>query len=275
MQVSFRSFGLGLILATVLVYLILVAQFKSFLDPLVILLAVPTGLTGVLLILFATGTTLNVMSLMGVVMMVGIVVSNSILIVEFTRRLPGALASGADDFARHADGLDSDGLETWHRQRSLCAAGPRHYRRSRGFSCADCVHRPDSIFYPLPAEGIRRNESPRRSERNLVPIFPPETNHFGPVPLRSFCLQKSGGRQRGFINPPVVTNPQAGRRGGDPIIPGHPATVNARYPGRVGIAGVRHWPTRPFCLCGRRSDYRSSSLRMDFSSRRRFAVTSG
>jgi multidrug efflux pump subunit AcrB len=56
-------------------------------DPLLILLAVPTGLTGVLIILFATGTTLNVMSLMGVVMMVGIVVSNSILIVEFTNRL--------------------------------------------------------------------------------------------------------------------------------------------------------------------------------------------
>ena len=87
MQVSFRSFGLGLILATLLVYLILVAQFKSFMDPLLILLAVPTGLTGVLIILFATGTTLNIMSLMGVVMMVGIVVSNSILIVEFTNRL--------------------------------------------------------------------------------------------------------------------------------------------------------------------------------------------
>jgi HAE1 family hydrophobic/amphiphilic exporter-1 len=87
MQVSFRSFGFGLILSTLLVYLILVAQFESFLDPFLILLAVPTGLTGVLLILFATGTTLNIMSLMGVVMMVGIVVSNSILIVEFTRRL--------------------------------------------------------------------------------------------------------------------------------------------------------------------------------------------
>ena len=47
----------------------------------------PTGVTGVLLILFATGTTLNIMSLMGVVMMVGIVVSNSILIVDFTNRL--------------------------------------------------------------------------------------------------------------------------------------------------------------------------------------------
>ena len=87
MQVSFRSFGFGLLLSTLLVYLILVAQFQSFLDPLLILLAVPTGLMGVVLILFATNTTLNVMSLMGVVMMVGIVVSNSILIVEFTRRL--------------------------------------------------------------------------------------------------------------------------------------------------------------------------------------------
>ena len=87
MRTSFKSFVLGLILATILVYLILAAQFESFLDPLLILLAVPTGLTGVLIILFATGTTVNVMSLMGVVMMVGIVVSNSILIVEFIRRL--------------------------------------------------------------------------------------------------------------------------------------------------------------------------------------------
>lgn len=87
MQASFKSFGLGLILSVLLVYLILVAQFKSWVDPLVILLAVPTGLTGVLLTLLLTGTTLNVMSLMGIVMMVGIVVSNSILIVEFTRRL--------------------------------------------------------------------------------------------------------------------------------------------------------------------------------------------
>lgn len=87
MRASFRSFGLGLILSVALVYLILVAQFESYLDPFIILLAIPPGLTGVLLILLLTGTTLNVMSLMGVVMMVGIVVSNSILIVEFVRRL--------------------------------------------------------------------------------------------------------------------------------------------------------------------------------------------
>jgi HAE1 family hydrophobic/amphiphilic exporter-1 len=89
MRASFTSFGLGLILALLLLYLILVAQFRSFLDPGLILLAVPTGLTGVLLALFLTGTTLNVQSLMGVLMMVGMVVSNSILIVEFTHRLEG------------------------------------------------------------------------------------------------------------------------------------------------------------------------------------------
>ncbi|HTM14729.1 MAG TPA: efflux RND transporter permease subunit [Bryobacteraceae bacterium] len=87
MRASFRSFALGLILSVVLLYLILVAQFRSFIDPLLILLAVPPGLTGVLLTLWLTSTTLNVMSLMGVVMLTGIAVSNSILIVEFTRQL--------------------------------------------------------------------------------------------------------------------------------------------------------------------------------------------
>jgi hydrophobic/amphiphilic exporter-1 (mainly G- bacteria), HAE1 family len=87
MRASFSSFGFGLILSVALVYLILVAQFASWTDPLIILLAVPPGLAGVLLFLLLTGTTLNVMSLMGVVMMVGIVVSNSILIVEFARQL--------------------------------------------------------------------------------------------------------------------------------------------------------------------------------------------
>jgi multidrug efflux pump subunit AcrB len=87
MRSSFVSFGTGLILAVVLLFLILVASFRSFKDPFLILLAVPPGVTGVLLTLYMTGTTLNVQSLMGIVMMVGIVVSNSILIIEFTHRL--------------------------------------------------------------------------------------------------------------------------------------------------------------------------------------------
>ena len=92
MRQSFRSFGFGLILALALLYLVLVAQFRSFVDPFLILLAVPTGLTGVLLLLWLTGTTVNVMSLMGVVMMVGIVSSNSILIVEFAHHLEAEMS---------------------------------------------------------------------------------------------------------------------------------------------------------------------------------------
>jgi multidrug efflux pump subunit AcrB len=87
MEASFRSFAQGLLLALVLLYLILVAQFRSFTDPLLILLAVPPGLSGVIAALYLTDTTLNVQSLMGVLMMVGMAVSNSILIVEFTHQL--------------------------------------------------------------------------------------------------------------------------------------------------------------------------------------------
>ena len=87
MNASFRSFAIGLSLSVILLYLILVAQFKSFKDPFLIMLAIPMGFIGVLIVLPLTGTTLNVMSLMGVLMLVGISASNSILIVEFTHRL--------------------------------------------------------------------------------------------------------------------------------------------------------------------------------------------
>jgi multidrug efflux pump subunit AcrB len=87
MRQSFKSFGIGLLLSVILVYLILMAQFASVKDPFLILLAIPPGFTGVILFLLMTHTTVNVMSLMGVMMMVGIVVSDSILIVEFARVL--------------------------------------------------------------------------------------------------------------------------------------------------------------------------------------------
>jgi len=87
MNSSFRSFGFGLLLSVLLVYLVLVAQFASFIDPFLIVLAVPTGLVGVMLTLAFTDTTLNIQSLMGIVMLTGMVVSNSILIVDFANRL--------------------------------------------------------------------------------------------------------------------------------------------------------------------------------------------
>ncbi len=83
MNQSFTRFAIGLLLSIALVYLILMAQFTSFVDPFIILMAIPPGLAGVVMILLVTHSTLNIMSLMGVIMMTGIVVSNSILIVEF------------------------------------------------------------------------------------------------------------------------------------------------------------------------------------------------
>jgi multidrug efflux pump subunit AcrB len=87
MQASFKSFRFGFVLSFLLLYLILVAQFKSFVDPVLIMLAIPMGFVGVLVILPLTHTTLNVMSLMGVLMLVGIADSNSILIVDFAHKL--------------------------------------------------------------------------------------------------------------------------------------------------------------------------------------------
>jgi multidrug efflux pump subunit AcrB len=93
MKDSFQSFGRGLLLAILLLYLILVAQFRSFRDPLLIISALPMGITGVVVTLLATGSSLNVMSLMGTVMMVGVVVSNSILIVHAANELRDAGAA--------------------------------------------------------------------------------------------------------------------------------------------------------------------------------------
>ena len=122
------------------------AQFTSFIDPFIILMAIPPGLAGVALILLLTGSTLNIMSLMGVIMMTGIVVSNSILIVEFAGHssqaghaaarghgagLQGPPAAHSHDFAGHAAGHDSHGAGTGSGQRAVCAAGARHHRRAR------------------------------------------------------------------------------------------------------------------------------------------------
>jgi len=86
MQKSFSSFGFGLFMAVALLYLVMVAQFRSFLDPFIIMFAVPMGLIGVIWTLYLTGTTLNIESFMGIIVMVGIVVSNSILLVDFANQ---------------------------------------------------------------------------------------------------------------------------------------------------------------------------------------------
>ncbi|MBK6461153.1 MAG: efflux RND transporter permease subunit [Myxococcales bacterium] len=102
MRSTFKQLAGGIGLAVLLIYLVLVAQFRSFLDPLSILLAVPLGGVGAMGLLWATRTTLNVQSLVGLLFMVGIAVSNSVLLVEFAARLREQGRSPADAAAESA-----------------------------------------------------------------------------------------------------------------------------------------------------------------------------
>ena len=139
MQQTFRFQAMGMVGAVLLIYFLMVALFRSYLTPLVVLSAVPVGLIGVILMLYFTGTALNVQSLLGVIFMVGIVVSNTVLLIDFaenvrktdrvTRRSdPRRRGSRA---ARGHDGIgdvlrphtDVSGLEP--RERSERPLGPR------------------------------------------------------------------------------------------------------------------------------------------------------
>ncbi|MFO0773937.1 MAG: efflux RND transporter permease subunit [Nitrospiraceae bacterium] len=93
MRSAFSNFALALPLAVLLIYLVMVALFRSFVDPLIILVAVPLGWIGTVLMLFLTNTSVNVESMIGTLMMMGIVVSNSILLVDFANRMVQAGAT--------------------------------------------------------------------------------------------------------------------------------------------------------------------------------------
>lgn len=84
---TFSALGLAMVLAIILVYMVMASQFQSLVDPFVIMFSVPLGMVGVVWMLFLTGTTLSVTSLEGVIVMVGIVVSNGILLVDYINRL--------------------------------------------------------------------------------------------------------------------------------------------------------------------------------------------
>jgi multidrug efflux pump subunit AcrB len=97
MENSFRALSLGLVFAIVLVYLLMVVNFQSWLDPLVILMALPGALAGIAWMLFLTHTTVSVPALMGSIMCVGVATANSILVVTFAngQRLVGRDATSA------------------------------------------------------------------------------------------------------------------------------------------------------------------------------------
>jgi HAE1 family hydrophobic/amphiphilic exporter-1 len=87
MQESFRSMQFALILAVFLVYLVMASQFESLIHPFVILFTIPLALVGAIFALFLTGTTVNVVAFIGIIMLVGIVVNNAILLVDLINQL--------------------------------------------------------------------------------------------------------------------------------------------------------------------------------------------
>jgi multidrug efflux pump subunit AcrB len=95
MRSSFTRLGVGIVFAILLVYLLMAVNFQSWVDPFIILMALPGALAGVLWMLFLTQTTLNVPSLMGAIMCIGVATSNSILLVVFAN---DERAAGKDQF---------------------------------------------------------------------------------------------------------------------------------------------------------------------------------
>jgi multidrug efflux pump subunit AcrB len=87
MRETFGSLALGLVLAALLIYFLMTALFKSYITPIVVMSAVPVGLVGVVLMLWLTQTAINVQSLLGVIFMVGIVVSNTVLLTDFAQHI--------------------------------------------------------------------------------------------------------------------------------------------------------------------------------------------
>ena len=192
MQASFRSLAAGLILAVILVYALLVVLFQSWVDPFIIMMAVPGALMGILWILALTGTTINVESLMGSIMAVGISVSNSILVVSFAndlrartldprprrddgyrggdRRLHDPATPRPDDRAGHDHRHDPDGAWSRRRRRAERAARARGDRRAdRRHDSPPC----SSCRSSIPCCGVRRRpctpSMPASLRRQTIP----------------------------------------------------------------------------------------------------------
>ena len=171
-----RALGIGFGISFILLFLILVAQFQSFIDPFLIMLAIPMGFVGVLIILPLTHTTLNVMSLMGVLMLIGIADSNSILIVDFAHKLEEQGLSVADAVITACRvrlrpilmtslatiiGMIPMAMKLGDGRRTVHAHGARHHRRPDLVGASHRVHRSGRL-----SSGLREKEAACHPEFN-------------------------------------------------------------------------------------------------------------
>ena len=217
MQSAFIRLGFGLIFAAALVYLLMVVNFQSWLDPFIIITALPGALVGIVWMLFATGTTFSVPSLMGAIMAMGVATANSILLVTFAngqqaggrgfdrRRLgsgPDPHASGPDDRLGHGRRNGPHGVGIGRRRRAERTPGPGRDRwtdhghlrdldvRSRGLRRVAAQHsaaKRGRLEVPsplkLPCRASRRGASGLK--RGPVATEPLVSNRF--AVLHRFC----------------------------------------------------------------------------------------
>ena len=179
-QTMFRAFGrlaLGMLVAVALVYLILVVLYQSWLDPFLIMLAIPGAFSGILWMLFLTKTSLNVESFMGSIMAVGIAASNSILLVNFANEARaeqgvdpaggGAHLRSNETSARAHDRVGHDSRDAPHGARSRRRRRAERSARARGHRWALGGYRFDALRRALRLCDLRKKrtgEAPSRSE---------------------------------------------------------------------------------------------------------------
>ena len=145
MRSSYLGLGVGLVMAIILIYFLLVVNFQSWLDPFIIITALPGALAGVVWGLFLSQTTLSVPALMGAIMSMGVATANSVLVVSFARENLAARTgsrcrragsrhqphpSGVDDRARHDHRHGADEPRPRRRRRTKRAAWPRRHWRT-------------------------------------------------------------------------------------------------------------------------------------------------
>ncbi len=189
MNTAFTKLGMGIVFAIALVYFLMVVNFQSWLDPLIIIMGLPGAFSGILWMLFATQTTFNVPSLMGTIMCIGVATSNSILLITFandqrledgaeslttprssagTTRLRPGVDDGAGDDPRH----DPDEPRPRRGRRTERAAGPRGHRRAVAGDGDDAVFRAGDVQHP-PQQG-RWCRSARKTPNCLFEKDEPE-----------------------------------------------------------------------------------------------------
>ena len=215
MRTSFTRLGLGMIFAVVLVYLVMAINFQSWLDPFIILMALPGAMAGMLWMLYLTRTTLSVPALMGAIMGIGVATANSILLVTFAnderatgekrrgvRSLGGVHANpaGHDDGAGDDHRYASDGIRPGRRRRAERSSGESGDRRTFVRDAHHAVLRSD---YLHAASKERRRwtwiaRSPKKPGR-----FPSHERQRGRSHASRTLAQAAGSGRRFSARPPL------------------------------------------------------------------------